>query len=576
VKGSAMRRWLLLVLLITLCFSVLPSVAQESECPGDLVSEIFSEILPPRATGVPVAYDVITPENAASVDLIGSLGVGQVKAVEWISDSSVMVRGNETLVYDANNLTAPPRLPNSSEIPNQIISLKIQGQAVIDCNSGQTRFYLLNEPLPDLLAISDDNTLLAYAYRLDEESSEAAGYAYPPDVVHLVDARTGTTRAELLVGGYITSMDFSPDQTQLAVSTWTYIGGLYEGIRLWDITEQRPIRTLEQTPHAGYWNIVFNQDGTKIAGGSGYGALAVWYTEDGAIQQFLPPTAYIEGLEFSADGEILASRNYSGWQLWHVETGAGYPLPNTEDAYSPFIGLDIIHAGYQDPDFWDVHGVFGNGNSEYRFILFSPHQRFAIAYKDDQPYFVDLSYGPTELLDDEPVLFLTDWIMLIRERDNPPPFQYSLVQFGPDSVLTKVPLIEGENLRAAFNPDTMTLATSEPYPGIVTLWDMSQFPDQIVPTFQLDDPDNTNDNTLTMTFSHSGELLAVAGDPEIRIWNVETGELLTVLLGHQEAIEALAFSPDDTLLASAGSGGLEAWHDITQESTIRLWGIPAA
>ena len=63
----------------------------------------------------------------------------------------------------------------------------------------------------------------------------------------------------------------------------------------------------------------------------------------------------------------------------------------------------------------------------------------------------------------------------------------------------------------------------------------------------------------SVAYSPDGETLAT-GDSEIRLWNVQTGELLKTLTGHKERISSLAYFPDGTTLVSS-----------SPDKTIRLW-----
>lgn len=51
-------------------------------------------------------------------------------------------------------------------------------------------------------------------------------------------------------------------------------------------------------------------------------------------------------------------------------------------------------------------------------------------------------------------------------------------------------------------------------------------------------------------------------DFAIRLWDVESGALLRILDGHTHGVDALEFSPNGQMLASA-----------TYDGTLRLWGI---
>ncbi len=70
---------------------------------------------------------------------------------------------------------------------------------------------------------------------------------------------------------------------------------------------------------------------------------------------------------------------------------------------------------------------------------------------------------------------------------------------------------------------------------------------------------------MAISASHDGRLVAAAvrePQPAIWIWSAKTGNVLKVFHGHEEGVTALAFSPDDTRLASAGA-----------DATLLIWDV---
>jgi WD40 repeat protein len=67
-----------------------------------------------------------------------------------------------------------------------------------------------------------------------------------------------------------------------------------------------------------------------------------------------------------------------------------------------------------------------------------------------------------------------------------------------------------------------------------------------------------------LAFSPDGSLL-VSGDSagSVQVWEVATGERLADLRGHTLAVTGIAFSPDGTAFATSSRDG-----------TVRVWGIP--
>lgn len=104
-----------------------------------------------------------------------------------------------------------------------------------------------------------------------------------------------------------------------------------------------------------------------------------------------------------------------------------------------------------------------------------------------------------------------------------------------------------------FSPDEKRLAAGS-YDARLRIWDLE--------TGSLVSELRGHESRITsLDWSPDGRLIASAAqEPAIIVWDALTGERLRVLEGHRRAVRAVAFSPDGRLLASAGVDG-----------TARLW-----
>jgi WD40 repeat protein len=82
-------------------------------------------------------------------------------------------------------------------------------------------------------------------------------------------------------------------------------------------------------------------------------------------------------------------------------------------------------------------------------------------------------------------------------------------------------------------------------------------------------PITTDGCVFTKTkFSSNGKYVAAIAedDPRVIVWDGETGNFVTALVGHAESVAAFAFSADDSVLASISEDGVVFFWDMRQET----------
>lgn len=109
----------------------------------------------------------------------------------------------------------------------------------------------------------------------------------------------------------------------------------------------------------------------------------------------------------------------------------------------------------------------------------------------------------------------------------------------------------------AFSPDGRMLASAQWVYGEVKVWDVETGKQLLTLSHDY--------SVYAVVFSPDGELLATGGrgpswTGEVRLWNVLTGQQISVFKGHTREVHTLAFSPDGRLLASGAD-----------DATVKLW-----
>lgn len=104
-----------------------------------------------------------------------------------------------------------------------------------------------------------------------------------------------------------------------------------------------------------------------------------------------------------------------------------------------------------------------------------------------------------------------------------------------------------------FSPDSKTLAASGSYfgQGTIKLWD-------VVSGKELN---SLKGETAALSFSPDSTVLASAGK-QIELWDVKSGQVLKTLKGHASSVKLMVFSSDGKTLVSG-----------SEDNTIRLWNV---
>ncbi|WP_353051207.1 hypothetical protein [Streptomyces sp. Caat 7-52] len=323
--------------------------------------------------------------------------------------------------------------------------------------------------------------------------------------------------------------------------------------------QNRPLSTVLTGHKAWVDAVAFSPNGRVLASGDAHGEIRLWDTaRAGHPVALRDPLGGLKkaiwGLVFSPDGHVLAAAGEDGViHLWDIRdprrpvgigapvaVGGGklYTLAVSPDGHTlATAGQDgHIHLfDFTDPRHLKVLAkpLIG-GKSEVNGVAFSPDGKLLACGGNDAT------------------------VRLWRVTD---PRHPSAVGRVPDPIPFKSGN-PGYAQTVAFSPDSRILAAAASDQE-THLWDVTK-PTKPAP---LGSP-GSNDIVNTVAFSGSGQLMAFGGDDNI-VWleNItsprDIRNLTPALKGHTGHVEALAFNPKGTMLATASA-----------DRTVRLWTIP--
>ena len=412
---------------------------------------------------------------------------------------------------------------------------------------------------------------------------------------------------------------FSPDSAQIAI-------GYRDGrVILWNVFIENVEADLPTFLHSGsVTSVAFSPDGELLAVGSSDNSGTLWAVADKVPRFTFKHEDTVRVVLFSPDGRHLATGSLDGTtKLWDVETGkqfrsfahpsyhksvtflSGHTMTYNEGgircvAFSPDGKLLATGGINQDRDIkvWDI--VLGKQRwsvtheESAKSIAFSPDGTLVATYFSDEVVHV-LRVENGRSITAEP-----DMETWISRNARKPPAQHTsargriefspdgkyLISLGGDNTIRVRDIETGVQVRTFTSTGGYTKAMALSSGG--NSLGISIIPENTVKLWAAETialfPHETR--VMTAELSGDGALLATGGrDNKVRLWDVATEKLHQTLSGHIGPIQALAFSPDGTLLVSSGMQNWEeqagddgityvlSTRDSVEDRTAKVWDV---
>ena len=563
--------------------------------------------LPFALEGTPVPFPEmpISADNADHIVALARWGKGWPQAADLSPDDAMLAIGASAglYLYDLETLTEV-QFPLDSSV-NDVAFNPDGRQLALGTDTALQLWDVETGRL--LLAFDEEGPVFSVAFSPDGGVLAIASHS----AVRLWNTRSG--ELDFTIDGDTQSpmsIAFSPDGTMLAFGSW-----FEEGAQLWDLTTRSVLFELSGELHDTQWNVTFSPDSRVLATAS-FSQVRLWDTSTGVLLASLPQRGVFGEVAFSPDGQTVycPGEELQAWSLaGHLLRAYGEPA---YDVFVPAHGGSLISFRGPEIQYWDAAtGAplaaldLPGYASLISSVAFSPDDLavasgsvddiirvWNVAAGDLEVSF-EANLGAVNVVSFDPTgsMLATGGCMSVNTGDGLRCLQGSVVlwDWRIGEAVRSLPGDTWDVTHIGFAPDGETLA-SNGADGTIWFWDVnsgevtSQWPQAGYPfafgpgtrTFvsvgdgsvrfwdlasghvARDFPVPRSD--LLLALSPDGDLIATTDywDHTIYVWDAQTGRLAHTLWGHQDNVDAIAFSQDGTLLVSSGF-----------DETIRLWDV---
>ena len=421
----------------------------------------------------------------------------------------------------------------------------------------------------------------------------------------------GKLLSELPYGA--TALAFSPDGKRLACGGWE------NGIVRIASLDGKPPEELLSRHIACVRSLAFSPDGSRLASGTGGPgqSIRIWDTDSGKLLRIYSCGA--EFLSFLADGNTLFAGSYEEIRFWNLDDDLAIPSEKGRSmkrhegrvySVTSLAGKDRWITAGKDGKVIVSNGASDSADREVEFcngdFKFLPDGRTIAVARTGGIHLIDMATGENaatmwsdqahwELITaDAKGRFLAAgnhdhaiclWDLSSRSACWTIDAAAGTFAISPDGSTLAAIIEHGAgdavgfyatatgallhtlpvkaSFAMSFSPDGSRLAVASQ--NSVFLWDVatrSLLHELTAHRFGIN----------AVIFSPDGQLIASAGNDRIlRLWDADTGKVRFELNGHLAEVVSLAFSPDGRCLAAADKGGsVKLWHVATGRELIDL------